>query len=190
MWSIARIELRACLPETIRRHTHAHTNFPHSVAHFQVHLWFWILFVSQKMIICFYFVWNISKFHQNGQNESYGQSGIPNTKRKTLPRKWWCYCHACLLRFFCLSKCAVAEIESQKSTLSFTLWTLYLIEMWFYCVFSGTGNRPNPEHKKQHRRIRSKWEKKHATRKKRPIHFIALLSLCVQFTYAILWHSR
>lgn len=33
MWSTARIELRACLPETIRRHTHTHTQIFHTQSH-------------------------------------------------------------------------------------------------------------------------------------------------------------
>lgn len=76
-------------------------------------------------------------------------------------KMWWFYCHACLLRFFCLSELRQPNQKRKKAHCHSFYGHFIRIEMWLYCVFFGTDST----------RIHLKWEK--CDQKKDLIHFMA-----------------
>lgn len=117
----------------------------------------------------FYFVWNILKPIKNPKWFIRWSNQHTHTQRKTLPRKWWFYCHACLLQFFCLSKWA-----RQKEVKKVPCHLFYGHFIRLKCDFIAFFEADRLKSEKKNR-THSMCEK-NATRKKR---FISWQCCCV-----------
>lgn len=173
------IELRACSPETIRRQ-HTHRNFPHSIILAHCCLWFWILFVSQKMIKhVFLCVWKILKpikkpkwfIHTYTHKEKhYHENGDFIVMHVFFDFSAW------------VNR---AKQKLKKHIVIHFMDTLFRLKWDFIAFFLlGTDSTKNRGKKL---RIHLKWEKMWPEKKPDSFHSTPLLNLC---TYAILWHSR